>query len=53
MIPKILGALFGILAVGIYAWKSRETPLCRPWIMLPLGFGVGYAVFWLVKRIIW
>ncbi len=30
MIPKIIGAVFGILAVGIFAWKFKETPLCRP-----------------------
>ena len=30
MIAKILGAVFDILAVGIYAWKFKETPLCRP-----------------------
>jgi hypothetical protein len=30
MTPKIIGAVFGILAVGIYAWKFKETPLCRP-----------------------
>ena len=51
MIPKIIGIVFGIIAVGIYAWKFKETPLCRPWIMLPLGLGVGYAVSWLVKKV--
>jgi hypothetical protein len=30
MIAKTKGAIFGILAVGIYAWKFKETPLCRP-----------------------
>jgi len=30
MIAKIVGIVFGILAVGIYAWKFKETPLCRP-----------------------
>jgi hypothetical protein len=30
MIPKIIGIAFGILAVGIYAWKFKETLLCRP-----------------------
>ena len=30
MIPKIVGVVFGMLAVGIYAWKFKETPLCRP-----------------------
>jgi len=30
MIPKIIGIVFGIIAVGIYAWKFKETPLCRP-----------------------
>jgi len=51
MLPKIIGILSGILAVGVYAWKFRETPLCRPWIMLPLGIGVGYAVYWVVRRV--
>jgi hypothetical protein len=41
MIPKIIGAVFGILAVGIYAWKFMETPLCRPEIMFPFGIGAG------------
>ena len=30
MIPKIIGILFGILAVAIFAWKFRETQLCTP-----------------------
>jgi len=30
MLPKTIGIIFGILAVGIYAWKFKETPLCRP-----------------------
>ena len=30
MIPKIIGIIFGLLAVGIFAWKFKETPLCRP-----------------------
>jgi len=30
MLPKIIGTIFGILAVGIFAWKFKETPLCRP-----------------------
>jgi len=29
-LPKIIGIIFGILAVGVYAWKFKETPLCRP-----------------------
>jgi len=24
MIPKIIGAVFGILAAGIYAWKLKD-----------------------------
>ena len=52
MIPKIIGIIFGLLAVGIFAWKFKETPLCRPLIMLPLGLGVGYAVYWLVKGMV-
>ena len=28
--PKTIGILSGILAVGIFAWKFKETPLCRP-----------------------
>jgi len=27
MLPKIIGTVFGILAVGIFAWKFKETPL--------------------------
>ena len=53
MLPKIIGIIFGILAVGIFAWKFKETPLCRPWTMLPLGFGVGYAAYWVVNRMGW
>jgi len=49
MLPKIIGIMSGILAVGIYAWKYKEPPLCRPCIMLPLGIGVGYAVYWVVR----
>ena len=30
MIPKIIGIAAGLLAVGVYAWKFKETPLCRP-----------------------
>jgi hypothetical protein len=30
MIPKIIGAVFGLMAVGVFAWKFKETPLCRP-----------------------
>ena len=30
MAVKIIGVVFGILAVGIYTWKFKETPLCRP-----------------------
>jgi hypothetical protein len=30
MVAKVIGAVFGILAVGIYAWKFKETPFCRP-----------------------
>jgi len=30
MLPKIIGIISGILAVGVYAWKFKETPLCRP-----------------------
>ena len=30
MVDKIAGIVFGMLAVGIYAWKFKETPLCRP-----------------------
>jgi hypothetical protein len=29
-ICKIIGIIFGLLAVGIFAWKFKETPLCRP-----------------------
>lgn len=30
MLPKIIGTVFNLMAVGIFAWKFRETPLCRP-----------------------
>ena len=30
MIAKIVGVIFGLLAVGVFAWKFKETPLCRP-----------------------
>ena len=30
MFPKIAGIVCGLLAVGIFAWKFKETPLCRP-----------------------
>jgi len=30
MVAKVIGIAFGIIAVGIYAWKFKETPLCRP-----------------------
>ena len=52
MLPKIIDILSGILVVGVYAWKFRETPLCRPLIMLPLTLGAGYAVYWVVRRMV-
>jgi hypothetical protein len=30
LLPKIIGIIFGLLAVGVFAWKFKETPLCRP-----------------------
>jgi hypothetical protein len=30
MVAKVIGIAFGLLAVGIYAWKFKETPLYRP-----------------------
>jgi len=30
MNAKNIGVVFGVLAVGIYAWKFKKTPLCRP-----------------------
>jgi hypothetical protein len=30
MSPKIIGIIFGTAAAGIFAWKFRDTPLCRP-----------------------
>jgi hypothetical protein len=30
MAPKIIGIILGVAAVGIFAWKFKETPLCRP-----------------------
>jgi len=29
VLPKIIGIITGILTVGVYARKFRETPLCR------------------------
>ena len=28
MVAKILGALFGLMVMGIYACKFKQTPLC-------------------------
>jgi len=28
--PVVVGIISGILAVGIFAWKFKETSLCRP-----------------------
>ena len=39
IIPKIIGAVFGILAVAIHAWKLKGTSLYRPEIMFPFGIG--------------
>jgi hypothetical protein len=30
MTAKIAGVLAGLLAIGVFAWKFKETPLCRP-----------------------
>ena len=30
MVPKIIGIILGVAAVGLYVWKFKETPLCRP-----------------------
>lgn len=30
MVAKVIGIVFGISAVGIYLWKLKEAPLCRP-----------------------
>ncbi len=29
-VAKVIGIAFGILAVGIYAWNFKKTPLCLP-----------------------
>ena len=52
ILPKIIAIILGVAVTGIFAWKFKGTPLCRPWIMLPLGFGVGYAADWILKRLI-
>lgn len=44
-LPKIIGVALGLLSIGVFAWKFRQTELCRPWVMLPLGIGVGYVVY--------
>ena len=40
MLPKIISIIFGLVAVGIFIWKFKSTPLCRPWIMLAVAGGV-------------
>ena len=50
MILKIISAILGLAAVGIFIWKFRETQLCRPWIMLAVAGGVGYAAYWILTR---
>jgi hypothetical protein len=30
MVPKIIGIILGVAAVGFYIWKFKNTPLCRP-----------------------
>ena len=30
MLPKIIAAALGLAAVGLFVWKFKETPLCRP-----------------------
>ena len=50
MILKIISAIFGFIAVGIFFWKFKKTPLCSPWIMLAVAGGVGYAAYWILTR---
>jgi len=30
ILSKIIGIIFGLLAVGIFVWKFKKTELCRP-----------------------
>jgi len=30
MAAKMIGIVAGIIVVGLFAWKFRETSLCRP-----------------------
>ena len=31
MLPKIIGILFGLSAVGLFLWKFKASPnVCRP-----------------------
>ena len=30
MLPKILGVILGLAALSLYAWKFKNTELCRP-----------------------
>jgi hypothetical protein len=30
MLSKIIAAALGLAAVGLFVWKFKETPLCRP-----------------------
>ena len=47
----IRGAIVGLVAVGIFFLKYKETPLCRPWIILAVAGGVGYAAYWILKQL--
>ena len=51
MLPKIISAILGFAAVGIFIWKFKETQLCRPWIILAVAGGVGYAAYWILKQL--
>ena len=49
MLTKIISAIIGFVAVGIFIWKFKETQLCRPWIMLAVAGGVGYVEYLIFK----
>jgi len=34
MLLKIISAIAGLVAVGIFICKFKKTQMCRPWIML-------------------
>jgi len=50
MFLKIISAILGLAAASIFFLKFKETQLCRPWIMLAVAGGVGYAAYWILRH---